>query len=84
VHGAASVSVDDPLLDTWPGAQLVVRVDVAAVFPNCPRYIHKMRPVDPSPYVPKAGRVAPVPDWKRAAWAHDALPASDPAREGDR
>jgi predicted pyridoxine 5'-phosphate oxidase superfamily flavin-nucleotide-binding protein len=83
VHGTASVSSDDPLVGSWPGAQLVVRVRVTAVFPNCPRYIHRMQPVTRSPYVPRAGAVPPVPDWKRSDWAHDALPASDPAREGD-
>lgn len=79
VHGEASVSADDVLLGSWPGAQAVVRVRVTDVFPNCPRYIHRMDPVTRSPFVPRAGRVPPVPDWKRAEWAHDALPAGDPA-----
>jgi predicted pyridoxine 5'-phosphate oxidase superfamily flavin-nucleotide-binding protein len=80
VHGDATVASDDPLLDTWPGAILVVRVAVTEVFPNCPRYIHRMEKVSESPYVPHEGEVAPVPGWKQAEWACDALPASDPAR----
>jgi predicted pyridoxine 5'-phosphate oxidase superfamily flavin-nucleotide-binding protein len=84
VHGQASVSADDPLAAAWPGAQLVVRVRVTAVFPNCPRYLHRMRRVQRSPYVPARGGVPPVPDWKRSDWAHDALPADDPARTQGR
>lgn len=81
VHGRASVSADDPLLETWPGAQLVVRVAVTEVFPNCPRYLHRMDRVERSPFVPRGSEPPPVPDWKRSDWAHDALPAGDPARE---
>ena len=80
VHGNASVSADDPLLDTWVGAKLVVRVAVTEVFPNCPRYVHRMQLVERSRFVPR-GAPPPVPDWKRAAWACDALPANDPARQ---
>ena len=80
VHGEASVSTDDPLIDSWTGAKLVVRVTVTEVFPNCPRYIHRMQQVEPSVYVPR-GAPPPVPDWKRSDWAFDALPADDPAYE---
>lgn len=80
VHGVATVDPDDELKATWPGAILVVRVAVTQVFPNCPRYIHRMERVAESPYVPKAGLAPPIPDWKCAPWANDALPANDPAR----
>lgn len=80
VHGEATVSVDDPLVDTWPGAILVVRVAVTQVFPNCPRYIHRLEKVAESPFVPKQGVPAPIPGWKHAPWACDVLPANDPAR----
>lgn len=79
VHGDASVSADDPLLDTWVGAIAVIRVVVTEVFPNCPRYVHRMQLVERSKFVPR-GAPPPVPDWKRADWACDALPANDPAR----
>ncbi len=80
VHGEATVSADDPLLHTWPGAILVVRVAVTAVFPNCPRYIHRFQKVAESPFVPHEGVPQPIPGWKQADWACDALPAGDPAR----
>jgi uncharacterized protein len=38
VNGEARVSDDDPLMKTFPGAQLLVRVKARAIFPNCPRY----------------------------------------------
>lgn len=48
-----------------------VRVAVEAVFPNCPRYVHRMAQVQASPYVPDD---APAPAWKSADWARDVLP----------
>ena len=81
VHGIASVAADDPLLATWPGAMLVVRIAVTEVFPNCPRYIHRMHLVERSKFVPHTDVPTPVPDWKRSDWACDALPANDPARK---
>jgi predicted pyridoxine 5'-phosphate oxidase superfamily flavin-nucleotide-binding protein len=77
--GTASVNFDDPLLPEYPEAQFVVRVRARAVYPNCPRYIHRYARVEDSPFVPQAGRPTPVPDWKRMDWAIDALPAGDPA-----
>jgi uncharacterized protein len=82
LNGAASVDPDDPLLARYPGAQFVVRVRATQVFPNCPRYIHRMSLVARSRFVPRAATVPPVPEWKRADWARDALPANDPARRG--
>jgi predicted pyridoxine 5'-phosphate oxidase superfamily flavin-nucleotide-binding protein len=81
VHGRARVSADDALMGEWPGARLVVRVAVTQVFPNCPRYIHRMQAVEPSPFVPRGDAPPPVPDWKRSQWAKDALPEGDPARD---
>jgi predicted pyridoxine 5'-phosphate oxidase superfamily flavin-nucleotide-binding protein len=81
VNGLAQVDRDDPLQRDWPGAQFVVRVQATEVFPNCPRYIHRMALVERSRYVPREERPVPVPDWKRTEWACDVLPAGDPARE---
>jgi len=39
-----------------------------------------MELVEPSRFVPGAVGAAPVPEWKRADWACDVLPADDPAR----
>jgi len=80
LNGAATIDDSDPLLGEYPGAQLVVRVRADQVFPNCPRYIHRMALVERSRFVPRADRDAPIPEWKRADWACDVLPLGDPAR----
>jgi hypothetical protein len=64
VNGTASIDFADPLMAEYPEAQFIVRVAVEEVFPNCPRYIHKMQLVERSTYVPKAGCETPDPDWK--------------------
>ncbi|HSB40707.1 MAG TPA: pyridoxamine 5'-phosphate oxidase family protein [Methylomirabilota bacterium] len=79
VNGRASVREDDPLRAELVGAQLVVRVDVDTVFPNCPRYIHKMTLVEESPYAPCEGRTPPVPEWKTRPVFREVLPPGDPA-----
>jgi predicted pyridoxine 5'-phosphate oxidase superfamily flavin-nucleotide-binding protein len=84
VNGTASVDEHDALLGAWPGAQFVVRVDATEVFPNCPRYIHRLALVERSRFVPREEQDVPVPDWKRTPWACDVLPAGDPAREPGR
>ena len=80
VNGVASVDEHDPLLAEMPSAILVVRVHTTHVFPNCSRYIHTMTLVERSKFVPRPDVEAPVPDWKRMAWAKEYLPAADPAR----
>ena len=74
LEGSASLHFDDALLPQWPEAQFVTRVKVARVYPNCPRYIHHYQLVERSKYVPHQGVETPTPDWKRQAWAVDALP----------
>ncbi len=81
VNGQARIEHDDPLLPEYPEAQFVVRVQAREIFPNCPRYIHKMKLIERSHFVPKSGRVTPVPGWKRSDWAADVLPSNDPARK---
>lgn len=77
VNGVASVSAEDPLLPTWEGAQLVVRVRIEQVFPNCSRYIHRMEPAELSRFAPRAGHQPPRPDWKDDPDFADALPEKD-------
>jgi hypothetical protein len=84
LNGRATIDPDDPLLPTFREAQLVVRIAVREVFPNCPRYIHRYRLVERSRFVPRAECVTPVPAWKQSEWARDALPENDPARDPSR
>jgi hypothetical protein len=64
VVGRATLREDDPLRATTLAAQLIVRVAVRAIFPNCPRYIPTMQLVEPSIYTPQSGRDPPEPAWK--------------------
>ena len=41
LDGTASIDFDDPLREDYPEAQFVLRVRARAVYPNCPRYIHR-------------------------------------------
>ena len=75
----ASLYDGDPLLSEFVGAQLIVRVRAEAIFPNCPRYIHRMQLVEHSEYVPRQGHTPPIPKWKQRPEFKDVLPAHDPA-----
>lgn len=77
LSGTASIDESDDLIATYPEAQFVVRVRATQVFPNCPRYIHRMNLVERSPFVPRADRETPTPEWKQADWARDVLPPRD-------
>jgi uncharacterized protein len=81
LNGIASIDENDPLVADWPEAQLVVRVRATEVFPNCPRYIHRLQLVERSRFVPREACETPVPEWKRRDWSRDVLPAGDPARQ---
>lgn len=74
LNGTASLVPADAVQPPHAGAQFLVKVAVRQVFPNCPRYIHKMELVERSPFVPRGNEEPPVPAWKRAEWAVDALP----------
>jgi predicted pyridoxine 5'-phosphate oxidase superfamily flavin-nucleotide-binding protein len=79
VNGEASIDPADPLLAEYPGAEMVIRVHVREIFPNCPRYIHKYKLVERSKYVPHANVEPPEPEWKQTDWAREVLPARKPA-----
>ena len=83
VNGLASVDADDPLVGTFPRAELVVRVTTTEVFANCRRYVHHLELVERSPFVPTAEAPPPVPDWKLDPWFEGTLPAGDPALDPD-
>jgi uncharacterized protein len=75
-NGLASIDPADPLLAEYPEAQFVVRVRATEVFPNCPRYIHKMQLVAHSDFAPRAGCKTPTPEWKTGEWVKDVLPVT--------
>lgn len=82
VNGTASIAFDDPLLAEYPEAQFVVRVTPEKVFPNCPRYIHRMETVERSRFVPRAGVETPDHEWKDHF--EEVLPEAHRARRAAR
>ena len=84
VNGTAVVSDDDPLLAELPGAVFVIRLVAERIFPNCPRYIHKMQLVEESAYSPRPDYTPPVPAWKTFDVFKDALPARDRQPPSDK
>ena len=73
VNGTATVSRDDPLMAATVGAQMIVRVQARAIFPNCPRYIPTMQLVESSIYAPKPGEEPVEPAWKSFKEFSDAV-----------
>jgi predicted pyridoxine 5'-phosphate oxidase superfamily flavin-nucleotide-binding protein len=77
VNGLATLGRDDALIPAFPGAVFVVRVAATHIFPNCPRYVHRMSLAEPSTYAPRENYEPPVPAWKTFDTFRDALPARD-------
>jgi hypothetical protein len=77
VQGTANIDRNDPLLPDFPGAQFIVRVKAEKIFPNCPRYIHKMELTEYSAFAPRDDYQPPVPEWKKMKAFNDALPQRD-------
>ncbi len=75
VHGRATLAFDDPAMSSMAGAQVLVRVAVDRIFPNCPRYVHTMERGVASPFVPREGEEPPVPGWKQDDRFAPCLPA---------
>jgi uncharacterized protein len=80
VQATATVDHNDPLIDGFPGAQLLVRARVDHGFVNCARYIHQHRRVGTSRYVPDSAGSAPLPAWKRIDFMQGVLPPKDLGR----
>jgi len=77
IEGRATINEHDELAWEYPGAQFVVRVEVHRLFPNCPRYIHRMALVERSPYVPRHGVKPPVYAPAFADVEEEEVPAAD-------
>jgi predicted pyridoxine 5'-phosphate oxidase superfamily flavin-nucleotide-binding protein len=77
VNGHAEIIRDAACCAAYPGAVFLVRVHAERIFPNCPRYLHRMQLVEESAYAPRPGHVPPVPAWKTFEAFRDALPERD-------
>jgi predicted pyridoxine 5'-phosphate oxidase superfamily flavin-nucleotide-binding protein len=81
VNGSARIAFDDPLMDRFPGADLIVHVTARSIFPNCPRYIHQG--ADLSPYLDRGDGQAKVPAWKTFPQFAEVLPRRGPKDQDD-
>lgn len=82
LNGVASIHFEHPLMAEHPEAQFIVEVQAERIFPNCPRYIHRMQLIERSAFVPRAGCETPDPDWKDNF--EEDLPATQRERRGAR
>ncbi len=80
VQGVATIQDNDPLMKEYKEAQLIVRVGVTEIFPNCPRYVHRYEKAQPSRYVPRAQCETPLAGWKRIDMLQEDLPNYDKGR----
>lgn len=80
VQGTATVSREDPLLEQFPGADMLVRVNLSEMWQNCPRYIHRYQKLETSRYVPQAECETPLAGWKQTDIVHDVLSPEEAAR----
>ncbi|MGH8049193.1 MAG: pyridoxamine 5'-phosphate oxidase family protein [Arenimonas sp.] len=77
VNGTATLIEHDELHTEHPGCVFVIRINANRIFPNCPRYLHKMELVEHSAYAPRPDYTPPIPAWKSYEVFRDALPARD-------
>ena len=74
IHGQATLIRAPEVLALWPEAALAVEVSITKMWVNCPRYIHRMQPLEASEFVPQAGRETPQPEWKSLEPIADVVP----------
>lgn len=77
VHGTAVADIKSAWLDEFPGAEIIVTVNITEVFINCTRYINKYQRLESSNYVPQKDCAAPSAQWKRIDNLQDSLPSRD-------
>ena len=71
---AIYLSLDDPLMPDFIGAQAIIRFTPIDIFPNCPRYIPDPATAEPSPYIPNEGEPPVEPKWKSMDMFKDVVP----------
>lgn len=79
VRGEARLLRAGPMLESYPGAKVAVEVSIESVWQNCARYVHKMSPVEQSPYVPADDGSAKLALWKRIELIQDVISPEDRA-----
>lgn len=79
VQGEARLLREGPVLESYPGADVAVEINVERVWQNCPRYVHRMQSVAASPYVPADDGSMKFALWKRIDVIQDVISETDRA-----
>ncbi len=74
VQGTATYHREHALMAHYPEAQFFVTVNIARIWQNCPRYIHRYQRVEPSKYVPGVCTTTPLASWKRIDLVQPLIP----------
>lgn len=77
VNGTAALVEDDTMRAEFPGSVFIIRVTANRIFPNCPRYLHRMNVIEHSAFAPRNNYSPPVAPWKSSERFRDALPDRD-------
>jgi uncharacterized protein len=77
VQGTAKISRDPALLEKYKEAEFVVVVTLSELWQNCPRYVHQLKKVRDSRYVPRVECETPIAEWKRIDLMQDVIPKKD-------
>jgi hypothetical protein len=79
LRGEARCHREGPMLASYPGANLVIKISVDHVWVNCPRYVHRMQSLEKSPYLPGKDGTVSLALWKRIDIVQDVLKSDDRA-----
>lgn len=71
VNGRAEIDDSASAIAGLPGAKRLIRVFAEHIFPNCPRYIPRMRTEGTSIYSPRESYTPPEPAWKSRPYMKD-------------
>jgi len=80
LRGEAQCLRQGSLLESYPGANVVVQLTIDHVWVNCPRYVHQMTPVSSSPYLPNQYGQSALALWKRIDLVQDVLTPEEQAQ----
>jgi len=73
-HAHAVLVDGGPLLESYPGADLVVQASITETFINCPRYITRQASSVATSHVPDGNGKAPLAEWKKIDLLQGVLP----------
>lgn len=71
VNGTAEIDETSDAIANTPGAKRIVKLSAEHIFPNCPRYIPKLRMEEESAHIPRDGYAPPDPAWKSMPFIKD-------------